>query len=51
MYEKDFTEKDWKLFRKKIAGWQEAYMAGLMSGRQLRNETIKLYSCNCCTYK
>ncbi|MCO8297463.1 multidrug transporter [Tetragenococcus halophilus] len=22
----DFTEKDWKLFRKKIAGWQEAYM-------------------------
>ncbi|MEI4282205.1 multidrug transporter [Tetragenococcus halophilus] len=21
-----FTEKDWKLFRKKIAGWQEAYM-------------------------
>jgi len=22
----NFTEKDWKLFRKKIAGWQEAYM-------------------------
>ncbi|MBU5360226.1 hypothetical protein KQI58_03920 [Enterococcus raffinosus] len=22
----DFTEKDWKLFRNKIAGWQEAYM-------------------------
>lgn len=21
-----FTEKDWKLFRNKIAGWQEAYM-------------------------
>ena len=21
-----FSEKDWKLFRKKIAGWQEAYM-------------------------
>lgn len=30
MYETDFTEKDWKLFRKKIAGWQEAYMAGLI---------------------
>ncbi|MCO8291771.1 multidrug transporter [Tetragenococcus halophilus] len=22
----NFTEKDWKLFRKKIGGWQEAYM-------------------------
>ncbi|GMA09105.1 hypothetical protein GCM10025886_22560 [Tetragenococcus halophilus subsp. flandriensis] len=22
----DFTEKDWKLFRKKVVGWQEAYM-------------------------
>lgn len=22
----NFTEKDWKLFRKKIVGWQEAYM-------------------------
>jgi len=21
-----FTERDWKLFRSKIAGWQEAYM-------------------------
>lgn len=21
-----FSEKDWKLFRKKIVGWQEAYM-------------------------
>ena len=21
-----FSEKDWKLFRKKIPGWQEAYM-------------------------
>ena len=21
-----FSEKDWKLFRSKIAGWQEAYM-------------------------
>lgn len=24
--ERDFTEKDWKLFRNKIAGWQEAFM-------------------------
>lgn len=32
MYEKDFTEKDWKLFRKKISGWQEAYMEGLIKG-------------------
>ncbi|AOF49188.1 multidrug transporter [Tetragenococcus halophilus] len=22
----NFTEKDWKLFRKRIGGWQEAYM-------------------------
>lgn len=22
----EFTEKDWKLFRSKIVGWQEAYM-------------------------
>lgn len=21
-----FSEKDWKVFRSKIAGWQEAYM-------------------------
>ena len=21
-----FSEKDWKLFRSKIAGWQESYM-------------------------
>ena len=21
-----FPEKDWKIFRSKIAGWQEAYM-------------------------
>lgn len=26
MQERGFTEKDWKLFRSKIAGWQEAYM-------------------------
>ena len=24
-----FSEKDWKLFRSKIAGWQEAYMEKL----------------------
>ena len=24
-----FSEKDWKLFRKKISGWQEAYMERL----------------------
>lgn len=26
LQERGFTEKDWKLFRSKIAGWQEAYM-------------------------
>ena len=26
---KEFTESDWKLFRKKIPGWQESYMATL----------------------
>ena len=26
MQRQGFTEKDWKLFRKKIADWQEAYM-------------------------
>lgn len=26
MQEQRFTEKDWKLFRNKIADWQEAYM-------------------------
>ena len=25
-----FTEADWRLFRKKIAGWQEAYMEKLI---------------------
>ena len=29
MQEQRFTEKDWKLFRSKIADWQEAYMNGL----------------------
>ena len=28
--ERGFTEADWKLFRKKIVGWQEAYMEGLI---------------------
>lgn len=26
MDNKGYTEKDWKLFRKKIGGWQENYM-------------------------
>jgi len=26
MERQGFTEKDWKLFRSKIAGWQEAFM-------------------------
>lgn len=26
MQEQRFTEKDWKLFRSKIADWQESYM-------------------------
>ena len=26
---RDFSEKDWKLFRKKLPGWQEAYMERL----------------------
>ena len=26
MQRQGFTEKDWKLFRNKIVGWQEAYM-------------------------
>ena len=26
LQERGFTEKDWKLFRSKIADWQEAYM-------------------------
>lgn len=29
MYEDCFRESDWKLYRKKIDGWQEAYMAKL----------------------
>lgn len=30
MQEKGFTEKDWKLFRKKIVDWQESYMDRLV---------------------
>lgn len=33
-----FSEKDWKLFRSKIAGWQEAYMD------KLNKEYIKILS-------
>ena len=33
-----FSEKDWKIFRKKIAGWQEAYM------EKLNKEYIELLS-------
>lgn len=29
MLNNGFTESDWKLFRQKIAGWQEAYIAKL----------------------
>lgn len=33
-----FSERDWKLFRNKIAGWQEAYM------EKLNKEYISLLS-------
>lgn len=26
----DISKKDWKLFREKLSGWQENYMAGLV---------------------
>ena len=38
MQDQRFTEKDWKLFRSKIAGWQEAYMD------RLNREYIELLS-------
>lgn len=38
MHGSGFTEKDWKLFRNKIADWQENYMDGL------NKEYIKLLS-------
>ena len=33
-----FSEKDWKIFRSKIAGWQEAYM------NKLNNEYMSILS-------
>lgn len=30
-----FSEKDWKIFRSKIAGWQEVYMDKLNNGKRL----------------
>ena len=33
-----FSEKDWKVFRSKISGWQEAYM------EKLNREYIELLS-------
>ena len=38
MQERGFTEKDWKLFRSKIAEWQEAYIV------RLNKEYIELLS-------
>lgn len=38
MQDRGFTEKDWKLFKNKIVGWQEAYM------ERLNKEYIKLLS-------
>lgn len=38
MQEKNFTEADWKLFRKKIPVWQETYM------EKLNREYIRLLS-------
>lgn len=38
MQERGFTEKDWKIFRSKIAEWQEAYMD------RLNKEYIELLS-------
>lgn len=35
-----FSEKDWKIFRSKIAGWQEAYMD------KLNKEYIKILAIN-----
>ena len=26
----DISKKDWELFREKLSGWQENYMAGLV---------------------
>lgn len=38
MQDQGFTEKDWKLFRKKIVVWQEAYM------KRLNKEYVELLS-------
>ncbi len=37
-YEQIFRKKDWKIFRSKIAGWQEAYM------NKLNNEYMAILS-------
>jgi len=38
LHERGFTERDWKLFRNKIADWQESYMD------RLSKEYIELLS-------
>lgn len=38
MERRGFTEKDWKLYRKKIVGWQESYL------EKLCKEYVKLLS-------
>lgn len=38
MQERGFTERDWKLFRNKVADWQESYMD------RLNKEYIELLS-------
>lgn len=38
MQEREFTERDWKLFRNKVADWQESYMD------RLNKEYIELLS-------
>lgn len=38
----EVNEKDWKLFRKKLPGWQEAYMTKLVEEyAQLLNSDVK----------
>lgn len=43
MLEQRFAEKDWKLFRSKIAGWQESYMDRLVKDyiKLLTGENVK----------
>ena len=36
-----FSEKDWKLFRSKIAGWQEAYMDKLIDDLEDFSDDLK----------